>query len=60
MQSTSAQSWTMLLKVEQGVNTRNRVKVTAGAVLSGWQESPSVSPARPWKLSSAGEQESQL
>lgn len=50
----------MLWKVEQGVNTRSRVKVTAGAVLPGCQEGPWVGPAGPWKLSPVGEWESQL
>lgn len=49
-----------MLHVEQGVNTRNRVKVTEGAVLPGCWEGPWVGPPGPWKLSSMGEQESQL
>lgn len=56
MQRPLAQSWIMSLKVEQGVNTRNKVKVTAGAVLPGCQEGPWVGPAVPWKFSFMGEQ----
>lgn len=37
---TISTEWTVLQKVEQGVNRRVEVKVTIGAVLPGWQESP--------------------
>lgn len=60
MQRPLAQSGPVLLKVEQGINTRNRVKLTAGAILPQFQEGPWVGPAGSRKLSPVGEWESQL